>query len=97
MSAGLSYNTPHVIEYKSQFNNADRTAEDAAWASELIDPTTLVVALDDSFTKSRGVLHSMRWPWDSSKGVYTLNSAHELHCLVSTRILCVNLAQFKPN
>lgn len=82
--AGLSYDVPKTIEYQSPFNNSNRTEEDAAWASELVDQTTLVVALDDSFTESRGVLHSMRWPWDSKKGVYTLNSAHELHCLVWT-------------
>lgn len=80
--AGLSYDVPKTIEYHSPFNNPNRTEEDAAWNSELVDQTTLVVALDDSFTESRGVLHSMRWPWDSKKGVYTLNSAHELHCLV---------------
>ncbi|KAF2174042.1 hypothetical protein M409DRAFT_16318 [Zasmidium cellare ATCC 36951] len=79
--AGLSYDVPKTIEYHSRFNNPNRTEEDAAWNSELVDQTTLVVALDDSFTESRGVLHSMRWPWDSKKGVYTLNSAHELHCL----------------
>lgn len=80
--AGLSWDTPSIIQYRSPFNDPNRTLEDEAWSSSLVDPATLVVALGDSFTESRGVSHSMRWPWDSAKGVYTTNSAHELHCLV---------------
>ena len=80
--AGLSRNTQRKIAYHTQYNDPNRTLEDLAWSSELVDPATFIVALDDSYTEERDVLHSMRWPWDSKKGVYTLNSAHELHCLV---------------
>lgn len=40
------------------------------------------VALKDSFSEPLGIPHSMRWPWDGSKGVYILQGGHELHCLV---------------
>ena len=72
-----------MVNYTSRFNSPDRAVEDAAWDSELVRPEVFAVALDDSYTEKQGLLHSMRWPWDDSKGVYVLNSGHELHCLVN--------------
>ena len=59
--------------------------QDAAWRSELVRPASLAVALDKSYAKSLGLPRTMRWPWDNDKGVYVLNSGHELHCLVKPR------------
>lgn len=41
------------------------------------------VALEDMHSESIGLPHSVRWPWDDSKGIYILSAAHEIHCVVS--------------
>lgn len=65
------------------FTSHNRSIQDAAWESGRMNSWRLFVALDDSYSGSKGLPHSMRWPWNLEKGVYVLNAAHELHCVVS--------------
>lgn len=83
--AGLEWNVPVKMNYSSRYNSADRAVEDEAWDAWTVRPESLTVALDDSYAESMGLLHAQRWPWDDTKGVYVLNSGHELHCLQMVR------------
>ena len=46
-----------------------------------------IVALDDAYVAEKGLPTAQRFPWDRTKGLYMLNSAHNMHCLVGLRCL----------
>jgi hypothetical protein len=56
------------------------TATSTAWEALSGDPG--VVALSDEFVSAKGLPTAMRYPWDTTKGVYLLQGFHNLHCLV---------------
>lgn len=74
---------PTLRNYTSAFTNPDRKVSDRAWQKLVGDTETGWVALDDEYSESVGLPHSVRWPWDDNKGIYILAAAHELHCVVS--------------
>lgn len=41
-----------------------------------------IIALPDTYVEKMSLPPSRRFPWDETKGVYLLNSYHNLHCLV---------------
>ncbi|KAI3318417.1 hypothetical protein HD806DRAFT_526352 [Xylariaceae sp. AK1471] len=79
--ASLRRNVPTEILSSSDFGSLNRTVQDAAWGYVKLEPWNGFVALDEGCTIAQGLLHSQRWPWDPSKGVYIMTSSHELHCV----------------
>lgn len=66
------------------YTSKNRTIANAAWeATVYLDHG--VVALPDEYTQARGLMVSQRFPFDDSKGLYLINSHHNLHFRVSTR------------
>lgn len=80
--ADLEYNVETTFHHTSPYSDIDRAIQNAAWASYDVKPDRFAVALEDSYTEDLGVPHAMRWPWDRKKGVYVIQSGHEVHCLV---------------
>lgn len=80
--AKLARDQPTVRNYTSIYTNPDRAASDAAWQKLVRETEVGWVALDDKYSESIGLPHSVRWPWDDAKGIYVLSAAHELHCVV---------------
>ena len=76
-TVGLQKNIPTPIPHD------DRSIEDPMWDSPEIDYFKGFVALSDDFVEEKGLPRSMRYPWDSSKGIYVFHSHHSLHCVVS--------------
>ncbi|KAH8719545.1 hypothetical protein GQ44DRAFT_623299, partial [Phaeosphaeriaceae sp. PMI808] len=60
-------------------NDTNLTATSLAWEALSGDPG--VVALSDEFVAATQLPVAMRYPWDSSKGVYLLQGFHNLHCI----------------
>lgn len=51
-----------------------------------------MVALPDSYVAAHGLPLAQRYPWDSSKGLYSLNGYHNLHCLRAVHISLMEFA-----
>ncbi|KAF2152809.1 hypothetical protein K461DRAFT_294446 [Myriangium duriaei CBS 260.36] len=83
--AHLSRNTTTEFFLHTAHASTNRTIQEAAWNEAEIDPWTGIVALDQGYVKDLNLLPSQKWPWDSTKGVYVLNSFHELHCVHTLR------------
>ncbi|KAI0909851.1 hypothetical protein F4823DRAFT_409580 [Ustulina deusta] len=79
--AGLRRNIPTEILSKSDFDNMNRTIQEAAWSHVDMEPWNGFLALDEDYVIAQDLPHSQRWPWDLSKGVYIMTSSHELHCV----------------
>lgn len=86
--AHLRRNIPTEILANDDYDSLNRTVQDAAWNDRDIEPWNGFLALDEDYAIAQGLPHSQRWPWDLSKGVYVLTSAHELHCVVSRNESC---------
>ena len=83
--ASLAYDTPYRFEYHNDYWSTNETLADHLWDS--ISTDELVVALDESYQITHGLLPSNPFPWDQSKGLYYIKSMHLLHCLVSGILL----------
>ena len=44
-----------------------------------------VVALPNLWAAEKGIPIAQPFPWDQNKGIYVLNSHHNIHCLVRFR------------
>lgn len=74
-----------LLPQQEYVDEANLTATSLAWEALSGDPG--VVALSDEFVAAKQLPVAMRYPWDSSKGVYLLQGFHNLHCIVSRVIL----------
>ncbi|KAL8830370.1 MAG: hypothetical protein Q9191_001480 [Dirinaria sp. TL-2023a] len=81
--AGLERNVPVAFNDDSDFASHNRSIWDEAWKS--INPDAGLVAISDDMVAKTGIPEAQRWPWDSSKGLYLLQSHHNLHCLIIIR------------
>ncbi|GAM91077.1 hypothetical protein ANO11243_091240 [Dothideomycetidae sp. 11243] len=83
--AHLSYNvTTEFLPY-TDHESPNRTLQDAAWSEDGLDWATQLVALDQGLVSALNLPSAATWPWDASKSMYVLNSAHDLHCLATIR------------
>ncbi|XWW99249.1 hypothetical protein V2A60_007258 [Cordyceps javanica] len=89
--ANLAQNVPTSRNYSSIYSSPDRSEADAAWKKLQLDIEAGWVALEDRHSESIGLPHSVRWPWDDSKGIYILSAAHELHCVYVLRTFINNV------
>lgn len=55
---------------------------DERW--EALNINAGIVALPDKWATEHNLPPTQRFPWDPTKGVYTLSAFHTLHCLVSS-------------
>ncbi|KAF2151541.1 hypothetical protein K461DRAFT_306869 [Myriangium duriaei CBS 260.36] len=72
-------------QHTVDFTSTNRTIQDSAWRDPELDWTIQIVALEDHHIASLDLLQSSTWPWDSSKKVYVLAGAHDMHCLHALR------------
>ncbi|CAI6337602.1 unnamed protein product [Periconia digitata] len=86
------------VSYQSQNEywslNTSRKDLDAAW--DAIDTDSMAVTLHDRYAKDLGLEPSMRFPWDTERGVYYVKGIHDLHCLKVIRKALVS-NHFKEN
>ena len=66
-------------------------AVDRAW--DAIIPAHGIVALDHQWAASHNLIPARSLPGDDSKGVYILDSYHQIHCLVASKLL---ISSFSP-
>lgn len=85
--AHLERNVPTEYAAVTDFTSTNRTAQDAAWDSDGMRPWETLLALDEDYAISKGLPHSMRWPWNADKGVYTMVGVHDLHCARALRTI----------
>ena len=64
------------------YDSKNDTHLDEVW--EAIDINDGVLAIPDDWAAQYNLAPTQRFPWDHSKGIYTLTAFHDLHCLVST-------------
>lgn len=69
------------------YDSKNRSIADEAWDSPLLVPETGLVAMSDDWVTSKNLPRAQRFPWDESRGLYVLNGFHNMHCLVSSRIV----------
>lgn len=66
----------------------NRPGNETAW-NELWDQHSNydhgVLALDDAYALAMDLPRAQRWPWDANKGIYIINSYHNLHCVKQLR------------
>ena len=58
----------------------NQTKADELW--DAINTDDSYVAIADDMVESHGLEVSMRFPWDTEKGLYVLKGVHDLHCIV---------------
>ena len=88
-AAHLRRNVENEIVAHSNYDSLNRTIQDEAWNHPDLEPWNLFLALDDDYAALEGLPHSQRWPWNPHKGAYIPIGAHELHCVVSKKIVRV--------
>lgn len=70
------------FSWYTPYNNVEnQTASNELW--DKISSSHGLIALDRQFAKEKQWLESMPVPGDEGKGLYLLESYHQLHCLVS--------------
>jgi hypothetical protein len=70
------------FSWYTPYNNVEnQTASNELW--DKISSSHGLIALDHQFAKENQWLESMPVPGDEGKGLYLLESYHQLHCLVS--------------
>jgi hypothetical protein len=63
-------------EHSEWGNLSNMTALDELWDGMDVNPGVIALPHDNSLATTQD------FPWDKSKGLYMLNSYHNLHCLV---------------
>lgn len=63
-------------EHSKWGNLSNMTALDELWDGMDVNPGVIALPHDNSLATTQD------FPWDKSKGLYMLNSYHNLHCLV---------------
>jgi hypothetical protein len=85
------YKYPKELLPQAEYvDDVDLTATSHAWEALSGDPG--VVALSDDFVAAKQLPTAMRYPWDSSKGVYLLQGFHNLHCLVRSKYFSMHMS-----
>ena len=79
---GLTHDLPIPFEQQTPYNAGNFTLADQAWKELDTDIDNGVVALTDDWIGAKQLPVAQRFPWDDNKGIYLLNGAHNLHCLV---------------
>lgn len=73
------------FSWYTPYNNVDnQTASNELW--DKISSSHGLIAVDHQSAKEKQWLESMPVPGDEGKGLYLLESYHQLHCLVSSRL-----------
>lgn len=83
-TAGLLRNIAIPFTINTIYSSSNRIVADAAWSSPDLNSDTGLVALEDAWVRSHGLLESQRFPWDDAKGLYVLNGFYNMHCLVGS-------------
>lgn len=65
------------------YDGIDDTAEER-WKAISIDHG--IIALSDEYVHTMGLSEARRFPWDHGKGLYVIQSYHDLHCLVKLNL-----------
>ncbi|KAL9108291.1 MAG: hypothetical protein Q9227_006888 [Pyrenula ochraceoflavens] len=79
--ANLPLNKPLPYTESSIYTSHNHTAQSIAWWDLENSIYTGIVRLPDSYTTSKSLITTQRWPWDPSYGIYVLNGYHQLHCI----------------
>ncbi|KAI0817303.1 hypothetical protein GGR55DRAFT_11964 [Xylaria sp. FL0064] len=77
--AGLERDTPVQIYPSTTYTSDNLTEVVPLW--EKVSGDLGVVALSTEYLKGKQLPHALRFPWDTTKGVYLLQGFHNLHCL----------------
>jgi hypothetical protein len=73
------------FSWYTPYNNVEnQTASNELW--DKISSSHGLIAVDHQSAKEKQWLESMPVPGDEGKGLYLLESYHQLHCLVSSRL-----------
>lgn len=68
------------FHWKTLYSSDNETEAAEAW--DAIDPAHGHIAIDHTWAADHGWLASMSVPGDEDKGLYLLESYHQMHCLV---------------
>lgn len=71
------------FHWRTLYSSANETEAAEAW--EAINPAHGHIAVDHQWAAEHGWMPSMPVPGQETKGLYLLESYHQLHCLVRTR------------
>ncbi|KAI0532444.1 hypothetical protein GGR58DRAFT_517712 [Xylaria digitata] len=77
--AGLKRESPIQIYPFTEYTSDNLTAVVPLW--EKLSGDLGVVALSEDYVKEKRLPHALRFPWDTTRGVYLLQGFHNLHCL----------------
>jgi len=78
--AGLARDESVVYHTNTEFSDTNDTAADIHW--DALDTEFGIVTLKDDYAQRNGLTLGDRFPWNHEKGIYWLDSSHNLHCLV---------------
>ena len=94
--AGLSHDPAAPYPWSSGYGPeiTNHSLADERW--EAIDINDGIIVLDDDYALEHNLSPSQRFPWDPSKGVYLLNSFHNLHCLKNIHRLLYDAHHGRP-
>ncbi|KAI0480017.1 hypothetical protein F4859DRAFT_478153 [Xylaria cf. heliscus] len=76
---GLERDSPIQIYPSTEYTSDNLSAVVPLW--EKLSGDLGVVALSEDYVKEKHLPHALRFPWDTTKGVYLLQGFHNLHCL----------------
>ena len=77
---GITYDTPITYHARTDYWGSNETLADERWHA--IDIGQATIAIEDSWASEKGLPESNRFPWDHSKGLFTVKGIHDIHCLV---------------
>ncbi|KAF2232340.1 hypothetical protein EV356DRAFT_450333, partial [Viridothelium virens] len=75
----LPYDTPVKYQSKTSWWGANDTLAEELWYN--LETSASTIVLSDVWASEHGLDLSQRYPWDPSKGLYTIKAFHQIHCL----------------
>ena len=66
--------------------NKNETNRTIMWES--LEVSLGYVSLDNQWAMEHGLPQAQPFPWDKSRGLYSLNGHHSLHCMVRCAANC---------
>lgn len=58
----------------------NETLADELWRN--LETSAVTIAVPDEWATEQGLEMSIRFPWDDTKGLYSIKVFHQMHCLV---------------
>ncbi|CAD6445424.1 be127fd3-bebb-4008-95b3-4be681597008 [Sclerotinia trifoliorum] len=92
--AGLARDLIVVNHGHTEYSDINDTAADYHW--DRLDTESGLITLTDDYARSKGLVLGARYPWNHERGVYWLQSSHNLHCLKLIRRSIVDFRHDRP-